>query len=211
MATPQTAASKPPKPFELIAGDPALDFVNTLDDRYASTGPLELIATYDDLLRFAAQSELLSEKQARKLKRFEATEAERNQALQSALELREAIAQFAYAKLDNSEPSDATLAALEKHLQQAAAQRHLAVENLQLTWSWRGLSRHLAAPVWLLAQAAADLLLSDRSLQIRACSSDTCRWLFLDTSKNHTRRWCDMKICGNRMKARRFQARQSAQ
>jgi len=37
-----------------------------------------------------------------------------------------------------------------------------------------------------------------------------CRWLFLDTSKNHTRRWCDMKVCGNRIKARRFKALHAA-
>jgi predicted RNA-binding Zn ribbon-like protein len=42
---------------------------------------------------------------------------------------------------------------------------------------------------------------------VKDCGDPSCRWLFLDTSKNHTRRWCDMKTCGNRMKARRFQAR----
>jgi predicted RNA-binding Zn ribbon-like protein len=45
---------------------------------------------------------------------------------------------------------------------------------------------------------------------VRACGADTCRWLFLDTSRNHTRRWCDMKVCGNRMKARRFHERHEA-
>jgi len=39
---------------------------------------------------------------------------------------------------------------------------------------------------------------------VRVCASDTCGWLFLDTSKNHTRRWCDMKSCGNRAKARKY-------
>ncbi|WP_433983920.1 CGNR zinc finger domain-containing protein [Tunturiibacter empetritectus] len=62
-------------------------------------------------------------------------------------------------------------------------------------------------PLWLIAQAAADLLLSQSTSQIRSCAAETCRWLFLDTSKNHTRRWCNMKICGNRMKARRFNSR----
>jgi predicted RNA-binding Zn ribbon-like protein len=59
----------------------------------------------------------------------------------------------------------------------------------------------------MLAQAACDLMTSGMLDRLRACGSETCRWLFLDTSKNHTRRWCDMKICGNRMKARRFHAR----
>jgi predicted RNA-binding Zn ribbon-like protein len=85
----------------------------------------------------------------------------------------------------------------------------LSADQSQIAWSWRGLGRQVAAPLWLLAQEAADLLLSNRVAQLRSCASDTCRWLFLDTSKNHTRRWCDMKVCGNRMKARRFHARQA--
>jgi predicted RNA-binding Zn ribbon-like protein len=48
-----------------------------------------------------------------------------------------------------------------------------------------------------------SLLTSDAMEHVHACKSETCRWVFLDTSKNHSRRWCDMKICGNRMKARR--------
>jgi len=43
------------------------------------------------------------------------------------------------------------------------------------------------------------------------CAADDCAWVFLDTSKNHSRRWCDMKACGNRAKARRFNARQQGE
>jgi len=53
----------------------------------------------------------------------------------------------------------------------------------------------------------SQLMMSDAMDRIRACGVETCRWLFLDTSKNHTRRWCNMRVCGNRMKARRFHAR----
>jgi len=64
--------------------------------------------------------------------------------------------------------------------------------------------------LWALSLSAADLMLSDAIESVRACDNPECRWLFLDTSKNHTRRWCDMKICGNRMKARRFKAQRKA-
>ena len=63
-----------------------------------------------------------------------------------------------------------------------------------------------AAPALLLADLALNLLTEDPPADLHVCASDTCRWLFLDTSKNHTRRWCDMKICGNRAKARRYSA-----
>jgi len=63
------------------------------------------------------------------------------------------------------------------------------------------------APLWPIARSAAELLASEQVHFIRNCSSKTCQWLFLDTSKNHRRRWCDMKLCGNRAKVRRFYTR----
>jgi predicted RNA-binding Zn ribbon-like protein len=199
-----------PKPFELIAGHPALDLVNTMDDRFGPGDPRELLASYDDLLRFATQSELLTDRQAKKLRRNEASQAERAQILQQVRDIREAIAAIGYAQLDGREVPAASLAILDQHFKEAASHRHLAADPLQLTWTWSGLGREIASPLWLLSQAAADLLLSAQAAHLRCCSSDTCRWLFLDTSKNHTRRWCEMKTCGNRMKARRFHARQAS-
>ncbi|WP_263350727.1 CGNR zinc finger domain-containing protein [Acidicapsa acidisoli] len=197
------------KPFELIAGHVALDLVNTVDHRFGPPAPQERLVTYDDLLRFALQSGIITDRQAKKLRRSEASLAERETILRQVRDLREALAAVAYAQLENNEIPASSLATLEDHFKQAAARRHLVAGNLLLVWNWSGLSREIAAPWWRLSQAAADLLLSDQSAHIRCCSSETCRWLFLDTSKNHTRRWCEMKTCGNRMKARRFHARQS--
>ncbi len=72
--------------------------------------------------------------------------------------------------------------------------------------SWAGNEGEAQFPAWLLAQSAVALLAGDAAEKIRACANAECRWLFLDTSKNHSRRWCDMAVCGNRMKARRFKA-----
>jgi predicted RNA-binding Zn ribbon-like protein len=215
------------KPFELIAGHPALDFINTLDDRFASppSGPQERLVTYEDLLRFTQQAGLLTDRQARKLKRLAAhpesdpgsgpdpIEAQPDPAavLHQAIQLREALATLTYAWLEASpaSPPPQPIALLEDLFKQAALHRRLKPEAGHLLWSWKGLSRHLASPLWLLAQSANDLLTSDDILRLRSCASDTCRWVFLDTSKNHTRRWCDMKTCGNRNKVRRFHARQA--
>jgi len=205
-----TSKDRPiPKPFELIAGHVALDLVNTFDNRFSPTGPQELLASYEDLLRFAAQSELLSDRQVKKLKRADTSQTQRMQVLDRVRELRETLAAVAYAQLEGKEPSPADLAILEANFKEAGSHRQLAADRLQINWSWRGLGSQVSAPLWLLAQAAADLMLSGQATHLRSCSSDTCRWLFLDTSKNHTRRWCNMKVCGNRMKAKRFQARQS--
>ncbi len=54
-----------------------------------------------------------------------------------------------------------------------------------------------------IAHSAARLLVEDCLCYIKKCSDVTCEWIFLDCSKSHRRRWCDMKSCGNRAKAKR--------
>jgi len=68
----------------------------------------------------------------------------------------------------------------------------------------------LERPLWEIAHSAADLLTSGDQERVKECASTTCEWVFLDKSRNRSRRWCDMSDCGNRAKARRFQARKRA-
>src|SRR5216684_4427340 len=89
-----------PKPFEVVAGHVALDLVNTLDNRFCETAREELLAGYDDLLRFASRSGLLTGQQAKKLKRLGASQAKRAEVLHAVKELRETLAAIAYAQLD---------------------------------------------------------------------------------------------------------------
>ena len=193
-----------PKPFQLVAGDPALELVNSLDMRF-SAETIETLPTYAELLRFCVQLELLTAEHARKLAR-RVPEAKGRQVLAATRELREALAAVLYAWADGVKTPPAQLAILERHFHAAALRRTLQAEGPRLDWKWTGLEPEL--PLWKLAQAASDLLVSANTAHIKDCGDPTCRWLFLDLSKNHTRRWCDMKTCGNRMKARRHHARQ---
>jgi predicted RNA-binding Zn ribbon-like protein len=195
-----------PKPFNLLAGNPALDLVNTLDSRFSANDPEELLPAYADLLRLAAQSRLLTAEQARKLART-VSEKDAQRVLASAVELREALAAVLYAWMDGGKPPAAQVETLERHFQGAALHRRLRLGESQLVWSWSGLEQEAEIPLWKLAEAASDLLVTSEAERVRECGDPTCRWLFLDISKNHTRRWCNMKTCGNRMKARRHQAR----
>ena len=196
-----------PKPFNLLAGNPALDLVNTMDSRFSANGPEDLLPTYADLLRLAAQSRLLTAEQARKLART-VSDKDARRVLASAVELREALAAVLYAWMDGGKPPAAQVETLERHFQAAALHRRLRLAESQLVWSWSGLEQEAEIPLWKLAEAASDLLVTSEAERVRECGDPTCRWLFLDISKNHTRRWCNMKTCGNRMKARRHHARQ---
>lgn len=204
-----------PAAFELCGGHPALDFVNTLDNRFDPEGPDERLTDYAALLRFAREAGVLDPSQARALARDVGAGAAAK-ALRSALELREAMATVLYAEAEERTPAPADIDRLGRCLHEAErpeALRWVAADaeaHALLRWQWRADQLKAPAyPVWLLAQSASELMLSDALERVRNCQADTCRWLFLDASKNHTRRWCNMKVCGNRAKARRFQQRQA--
>ena len=205
--------------FELKGGHAALDLVNTLDNRFSEAGPVELLGNYADLLRFARQTKHLSARHANLLAGAANDGAtSRDAAVQvvaSARELREAAAAALYAAVDGRAPAGAVIRMLEGYFLDADRHRQLKWTQpakrmptpSSANWVWGRSETELALPAWMLAQAVSELMTSTLMGRLRACGSETCRWLFLDTSKNHTRRWCDMKICGNRMKARRFHAR----
>jgi predicted RNA-binding Zn ribbon-like protein len=210
-----SAESPSPAPFDLCGGHPALDFVNSLDQRFSTGGPVELLIDYEQLLRFATESGLLSVRQARALAHSSATAAGAR-AVHAARELREALAAALYAAVDGRAPPSAGLRVLEARCREASDHRELcwqatgsAAARPRARWEWGRSESAAELPLWMLALAACELLASADLDRVRACGSETCRWLFLDTSKNHTRRWCNMKVCGNRMKARRFQARRA--
>jgi predicted RNA-binding Zn ribbon-like protein len=74
-------------------------------------------------------------------------------------------------------------------------------------WSWIAQDDVLDRMLWPVIRSAADLLTSQDLWSVKICASDSCNWLFLDTSKNQSRRWCDMKSCGNRAKVHRHYER----
>ena len=202
-----------PGTFDLCGGQPVLDFVNSLDNRFNTRGCVEGLLSYEDLLRFTRQTRLLDSAQIAQVERT-ATPPEGVRALRAARALREALAATFYAMVGGPPPPSNDLQTLEQYFYAAdrhreLSWRHGAGEQPGVAWSWRRGEGDAELPVWVLALAARDLLLSPEVERVRACEAETCRWLFLDNSKSHTRRWCKMKVCGNRVKARRYQARHS--
>ena len=171
-----------------------------------TAGTTDLLPSYADLLRLAVQLQLVPAQQAKKINRT-VLDKDARRVLASAVELREALAAIFYAWVDERKPPARQVELLERQFHAAAAHRHLHAGARSLQWNWAAADQAADLPLWMLAQSAADLLVSRDAHLVKDCGDPTCRWLFLDLSKNHTRRWCDMKICGNRMKARRHQAR----
>jgi predicted RNA-binding Zn ribbon-like protein len=197
---------RPPR-FELIGGDVSLDFLNTLDGR-GSQEPKELLASYLDLTRFAEDAGILGYQQIDQLIENSRSNAESTKrALQAAIELREAMYAVFGAVLQKKPVPPGPLYLLNQFVQDAARHMNLVPVRGSFEWKFDDALIDFEAPLWPIARAAADLLASDRLQFVRACAAKTCEWMFLDESKNHRRRWCDMAQCGNRAKVRRFYTR----
>jgi predicted RNA-binding Zn ribbon-like protein len=187
--------------FDRCAGHLALDFSNTVSGR-GSGQPIERLATYQDLLAFATQCEVLTTAAAHKLAaRARRSSAAADAVMGRARALRDALYDLFAAVAEERPPP----AAAREELNRAVARLEIGAD---WRWTWScapGGLDHMLGPITI---AAAELLTGAERERIRMCAADTCAWVFLDTSKNHSRRWCDMRQCGNRAKARRFHARQ---
>ncbi len=192
--------------FDLTAGHTALDFSNTVGGSRAR--PTEHIHRYADLLEWSRQAGLVDDATRRRLVRAaERRPQEAAKALRRALELREAIFRaFDARAAGKREPEDA-IAILDREARAAATHRALRRTDTGVAQRWDEEGENLDRPLWPIAAAAADLLLAPDTPVIKECASETCDWLFVDRSRNRSRRWCDMNDCGNRAKARRFYAR----
>lgn len=189
-----------PYVFDRSAGHLALDFANTVSGRLTDA-PIERLASYGDLVEFARQAAVLDEARADALRTWAAAHPVEAEAIRRrATRLRDALYALFRATPDGAAPSEADLAAL------AAEQARLRV-GPRFAWEWADGAEAPDAVLGPIVVAAVELLTSPRRERVHRCGADDCAWIFLDESKNQSRRWCDMKSCGNRMKARRYAER----
>jgi predicted RNA-binding Zn ribbon-like protein len=127
--------------------------------------------------------------------------------LERAIALRDTIYRIFTAHGDGSAPAPPDLALLNAALAGAMPHRRLAVAAHGYEWEWEADPAALAQMLWPVAVSAADLLTSPDLERVRECAGATCNWLFIDRSKNRSRRWCDMQECGNVEKVRRYRRR----
>ncbi len=188
--------------FEFTGNNLCLDFCNTLNDR--KDNPRELLTSYDILLLWGQEAHILTEDEAQLLD-VEAKEHrwEAEAVLKQAIELREAIFRLILSRIHGTPPAETDVATFNTVLSHAMAHSYIVPGEHDFAWGWLPEKRALDRLLWPVVRAAADLLTSEELEDVRICASDTCGWLFIDQSKNHTRRWCDMKSCGNRAKARK--------
>lgn len=190
------------KVFDLSGGELCLDFANTVGGARPAS-PKEYLHGYGDLLSFSRQAGAVSAVEARALAReAERRPQEAERALRRAIELRESIYRIFTAIAAGAAPSAQDLHGLNRALGDALRHLGVARAGAAFGWIWEEDSLAFDRMLWPILRSAAELLVRGDPI-VRQCASETCTWLFLDRSRNRSRRWCDMKSCGNREKVRR--------
>lgn len=194
--------------FELSGGALCLDFANTVDNR-PTPERKDLLGAYADLVAWARQAEAVSATQAAALKKEAARRPREAEAtLTRAKALREILfALFAAAAGGRRLSEPALLALNQAHSAVLGRSRLVAGARSGAGWAWNEEPAALDRMLWPVLRSASELLTSAELARVRECAADACEWLFLDRSRNRSRRWCDMTVCGNRDKVRRHRLR----
>jgi predicted RNA-binding Zn ribbon-like protein len=198
-----------------VGGDPCLDFVNTVGGRRPD-GPARLdtvvqddkLVGYLDLVAWACHAGGTTETHGRALAgRARRRPAEAARVLARAKRFREALHRTLRALLRRARPDPEDLEVLNVEIAAAREQERLVPAVAALRWQTAGTAERLESVLWPVARAASALLTSGDLSRLRQCGGDGCGWLFLDRSRNRSRRWCTMEDCGNVSKVRKFRQR----
>lgn len=196
--------------FELSGGALCLDFANTWSDR--GRPETEKLRGYTDLLAFALQAGLLTrEEEASLAGRAEKDPRAAEAAFALGRNLREHLYRIFSAVAASRAPATADLDGLNAALPEAFSRLRLEPRGSGFVWTWAASEGPLEAPLWPILRSAAELLTATGRQRVRECAGGGCTWLFLDRSRNRSRRWCSMETCGNRAKAHRHYRRRRSE
>jgi len=197
---------------DLLGERVCLDFVNTVNWRGRDDSK-DIFDSYADLLVWSRYVDIITDKDFKTLQEIASKNpSEAKQVMNRAIDLREAMYAIFSAKAEESTLQIDDLSTFNNFLSKAMGYSRIVPADEGLVWSTDGDKNSLD---WILnpvIRSAAELLVSSEVGKVKNCGDNECGWIFFDSSRNQSRRWCDMKDCGNRAKARRFyQKKKTAQ
>lgn len=190
--------------FSALAGHAGLDLVNTIEWRLDPGQRSDDLASYDSVLAWCAQFELVDLEETQLLSQL----ATRDPALAArergaVVTLRESV--YVIARNGDAEARQRALSSVAAHYAEAINEADLACD-LE-TFAWVDQKLNLASPRYRIARLVNGLLTGSRVNLIRQCEDRACGYLFIDVSPRHNRRWCAAADCGNRNRARVYYER----
>jgi len=192
-----TGRARSQQPFLFVGNHPCLDFVNT--QMIVRGNPIDLLGGCEDLVAWLVQARMLDKVQAAAVM-TQWNQKDQEQLFEQGIRFRGTLRQMAARIVARKSIPDSAIASINQILSRCPGYP-------QLVYQKRRFERHfqlqtaekdgLLAP---LAEAAGDLLCSGKLSLVKKCGNPACVLYFYDTTKNHTRNWCSMQLCGNRIK-----------
>ena len=196
--------------FQRIGGTLSLDFANTVSGR-RRTQHFDRLENYDSLLDWSVEAGVISQARARALRREALRYADcAVEIFTRSLVVREAIYSIFSTIAAGKNAPRASLERLNAELIEAMRNaRIVPTTSRAFNWQLPHEVCGLFYPLQAVTRDAAELLTSRHLKEVRECANETCSWLFLDETRNHSRLWCEMRVCGNRSKQARFRTRKA--
>jgi predicted RNA-binding Zn ribbon-like protein len=205
----RTRAKPYAETFRCPGGELCLDFCNTGQDvRGMNKDKDEWLSDFGELISWLHAAGVLSAKQASALRAAAERSSEAAQRIWSrALRFREALARGLLAKVQGRTPFTDDMQLIEQEYARSARFARLVGDGDKFRWTVESEPAELEFIMRPLVESAVSLMTSPRMARVRRCGNATCYWLFVDETKNASRRWCEMASCGNLMKVRRHRVR----
>lgn len=189
---------KPDVPFLFVGNHVCLDFINT---HVALNGQLvELLATFSDLVTWLGQVHLLSQDEAKKIEKQWGNQAKGVEILEQTRAFRDTLREMVERIAVGRPVPQAAVNAINDMLRYRIGRPQLTRRDGKFERGFQTESQDANQLLGLLAEAASDLLCTCNVSLIKKCQNPACVLFFYDTTKNHTRHWCSMSVCGNRIK-----------
>ncbi|UCG87512.1 MAG: CGNR zinc finger domain-containing protein [Gemmatimonadota bacterium] len=206
------AGAEEPKPFKWVGGHLSLDFNNTVDWKGLEPGAGEYLTDYGRLVAWGHEAGVLSERDRDALLRTWGEQpALGRRILEKAWSARTTMHRVFLGTITGTPDLGAELPAINALLYEAPGQLACEASGRSCEWVWSSCEDDAACMIWPVVRAASQLLTSPQLADVKTCANGRCGWLFLDTSRKHNRKWCEMGVCGNRAKARRYYDRRKRQ
>ncbi len=187
----------------LIGGELALDFANTASGRGDSTQQ-DHLQRPEHVAQWAARARVLAPDDAQWLAQAAADRALGARLLTEALSLREDVYQLGAAIAAGRPAPPERIESLTRTHARALTRAKLTPIAGNFAWAWPPRDAPVEAVLGPISLSALTLLQQADLTRVKQCQGEKCGWLFFDATKNKSRRWCEMEVCGNRAKQKRF-------
>ena len=194
------AASKVPlgNRFLFVGNYLCLDFINT--EMVIGGQPTDCLSGFASLVAWLVQSRTLNGQQAEEILKSWQTSGEATTTFEDAVKLRAGLREMAERLVKGKSVPPSTAALINQYLARQTGHAELKRVRGGFEKRFQAEFREPAQLLWPVAESASDLLCYADLTLVKKCENPACVLFFYDTTKNHSRRWCSMSVCGNRMK-----------